>query len=308
MKLDELALFAQVVESGGMSQAAAALGLSQPNVSRTIRGLEQRLNATLFNRTGRGVELTASGQRFLGFAQETLENFQHAKTAIAELDGAIPSELVICIPRHTGRLLVPAIFRTFQERLPGVTLEIKERQAIDTSKALMDKSCDVAVFYDNATSPFPERRKLFCEPLYITGHPRHLGTSDAPISLAACAELPLLMFSNPPYARMVERAFTNAGLTPNVIRRLENKIAMVAFAMEGEGVAVQAFSNFVNEYENGEIRARLIVDPGIHRNILAAVGLHVERRFANTVFRLLKTSLDEIATSARWQPVQTNTE
>ena len=109
------------------------------------------------------------------------------------------------------------------------------------------------------------------------------------------------MYSSPPYARMIERAFANADLRPNIIRRVENKIAMVAFAMEGAGVAVQAFSNFVNEYENGEIQARLIVEPGIHRNILAAVGLHVERRFANTVFRLVKSSLDVVAPSARWQ-------
>ena len=283
-----------------MSQAAALLGLSQPNVSRTVRGLEQRLNVTLFNRNGRGVELTASGQRFLTFATETLERFDQAKSEIEELDGAIPSQLTICVPRHTGRLLVPAIFRTFQEQLPGVTLEIMERQAVDTSKLLMARECDVAVFYDNATSPFPERRQLFVEPLYMTGHTRHLGATNAPISLADCAQLPLLMYSSPPYARMIERAFGRAGLRPNIIRRVENKIAMVAFAMEGSGVAVQAFSNFVNEYENGEIQARLIVEPGIHRNVLAAIGLHVERRFANTVFRLLKASLDAVAPSARW--------
>ena len=301
MKLEELRLFTKVVETGGMSHAAAMLGLSQPSVSRTIRGLERRLNVTLFNRNGRGVELTASGQRFLSFAVDTLSHFEDTKSEIERLDGAIPSELVICIPRHTGRLLVPAIFRTFQANLPGVTLEIKERQAIETSRSLMAKECDVAVFYDNATSPFPERRRLFREPLYMTGHTRHLGTTSSPITLSECAGLPLLMFSNPPYAKMIERAFANERLRPNVIRRLENKIAMVAFAMEGEGVAVQAFSNIVNEYENGEIQARLITEPGIHRNIMAAIGLHVERRFANSVFKLLRASLDGIAKSARWQ-------
>ncbi len=301
MKIEDLQLFAKVAEAGGMSQAAAALGLSQPNVSRTVRGLERRLNARLLTRTGRGVELTASGERFLAFAMDTVNSFDQTKAEIERLDGSLPSQLRICVPRHTGRLLVPPIFRTFHEHLPGVTLDIMERQAIDTSKLLMARDCDVAVFYDNATSPFPERRKLFREPLYMTGHARHLGTDGAPITLAECAELPLLMYSNPPYARMIERAFANEGLRPNIVRSVENKIAMVAFAIEGAGVAVQAFSNFVHEYENGEIQARLIVEPGIHRHILAAVGLHVEAGFANTVSRLLKASLDAVAPTARWR-------
>ena len=301
MKLSELRLFRQVVEAGSMSLAANALDLSQPNVSRAIRSLESRLNTSLLKRTGRGVEPTPSGRRFLSFAQDTIEAFENTQADIRKLDGSTPSELRISIPRNTGRLLVPAIFRKFHAHLPDVTLEISERQAIDTSKALVAKECDAAVFYDNATSQFPERRKLFVEPLYMTGHEKHLGNRSDPITLSDCARLPLLMFSNPPYARMVEKAFLDAGLQPRIVRRLENKVAMMAFAMEGDGVAIQAFSNFVNEYENGEIQARLIVEPGIHRNVLAALGLHLERRFAESVFELLKTALHDIAPAARWQ-------
>ncbi|WP_421725771.1 LysR family transcriptional regulator [Bauldia sp.] len=300
MKIDELRLFAAVARAGGMSQAASQLGLSQPNVSRAVRGLEDTLGVSLVTRTGRGVELTASGERFMAFASETVQRYEQVREDVRKLDGSLPSRLSISIPRHTGRLLMPAIYRAFHEKLPDVFLEVTERQALDSSAALADRACDVAVFYDNATSPFPERRRLFSEQLYMTGHKRHLGTGSEPITLAECAGLPLLMFSNPPYARLIEGAFAKAKLSPRIARRVENKVAMVAFAMEGEGVAVQAFSNLVNEYENREIQARLIADPPIEREILVAFGNHVERRFANAVFRLLKASLNAVAPTARW--------
>jgi len=301
MKLSEMALFQRVAQEGNMSLAANALDLSQPNVSRTIRSMESRLGTTLLRRTGRGVALTPSGQRFLAFAETLLLEFENAQADMRKLDGTTPDALNIYIPRNTGRLMVPSIFRKFHEHLPDVTLDIVERQAIDTSKALIAKKCDAAVFYDNATSQFPERRTLFLEDLYMTGHKKHLGEDSTPITLAECATLPLMMFSNPPYTKMVEHAFFSEGLEPNIVRRLENKVAMMAFATEGDGVAIQAFSNFANEYDNGEIQARLIVDPGIQRKILAALGLHLERRFAEVVFGLLRDTLRDIASTARWR-------
>ena len=300
MKFSDLHIFREVAQRGSISHAALSLDLSQPNVSRVIRTLEKRLNTTLLRRTGRGVELTPTGQRWLEFANRLNTEFETVKSDIQKMDGGLPDQIRIFVPRNTGRLLVPAIFRTFHEHLPDLQLDIVERQAIDSSKALLSRACGAAVYYDNATSQFPQPRGLFEEPLFMTGHEVHLGKSSEPITLEDCSRLPLLMFSNPPYASMIERAFADQNLRPNITRRLENKVAMMAFAIEGEGVAIQAFSNFVNEFENGEIQARLIIEPGVRRNILAAVGMHLEPAFAETVHRLLKSALNDIADSARW--------
>ena len=129
MKLTDLTLFKSVATEGSLSMAAHALNLSQPNVSRTIRQLECHLKTRLLHRTGRGIELTESGYLLLAFAERTLDGFDHLQTDIQKVEGFTPSKLRIYIPRHTGRLLVPAIFRKFHEHLPDITLDILERQA-----------------------------------------------------------------------------------------------------------------------------------------------------------------------------------
>ena len=63
--LDEFRLFIKVAEAGNISQAAAAVGLTQPSVSRAMRALEQGLQTELFHRTGRGVVLTPTGEQAL---------------------------------------------------------------------------------------------------------------------------------------------------------------------------------------------------------------------------------------------------
>lgn len=301
MKIDDLRVFVRVAEAGSLSLAAAQLGLAQPNVSRVIRGLERKLDVPLFNRTGRGVSLTERGERFLKFAQNTLEELQKTESDMRLLVGAAPKRLTIVIPRHTGRVLMPAIFRGFSAQLPSVHLDIIEMQSKDGSAALIEKSCDIAVFYDTTHSAFPDQHVLFRESLYLAGHEKHLGRLPDPITLGECATLPLLVFSNPPYAQMVEGAFEKAGAKPKKIKYLDNMVAMKAFAMEGQGVAIMAFSNIVSEFENKEISAHKIVDPPIERNIMGAIGLHLDRSFASTALALLRTSLGEIAALARWQ-------
>lgn len=300
MKLEDLNLFVSVVDEGSMSLAANVLDLSQPNVSRSIRALEKHLNTSLLKRTGRGVEPTDGGKRFYGFARNVLEEFEATQNDIRKLDGSAPEKLRILIPRHTGRLLVPAIFRKFHNHFPDVRLEIEERQATEANKALITKECDAAIFYENSTTQYSDCKQLFTESLYITGHIKHLGDSSEPLTLSDCAKLPLLMFSNSVYSKMVLDAFSNENLQPTIIRQLENKVAIMAFAIEGDGVAIQAFSNFVNEYENEEIQARLIIGPRIERRILGAVSSHIDRRFAKSVLGLMNTALGDIAEIARW--------
>lgn len=302
MKIDDLKVFIRVADAGSLSLAAAQLGLAQPNVSRTVRRLEDGLKTDLFQRTGRGVSLTRSGERFLTFARDTVDGLERTEGDIRRLAGAPPKQLTIVIPRHTGRLLMPAIFRGFSAELPNVQLDIVEMQSRDASTALVEKSCDIAVFYDTTHSAFPDRHALFRESLYLTGHERHLGDSTDPIPLADCGSLPLLVFSNPSYAQMIESAFGTANVPLQDVQYFDNKVAMIAYAMEGQGVAIQAFSNFVNEYENGEIRARKLVNPEIGRNVMGAVGLHMDRNFARRALALLKSSLAGIADVARWTP------
>lgn len=303
MKISDLKVFIRVADAGSLTLAAARMDLAQPNVSRIIRGLEQRLGAALFDRTGRGVKLTAAGERFREFALSTISGLESAEAEIASLSGAAPRRLTIVIPRHTGRLLMPAVFRVFSSRLPEVHLDILEMHSKEASAALIEKTCDIAVYYDTTQSAFPDQKALFLESLYLTGHKKHLGDATGPITLAECAALPMLVFSNPSYARMIERAFEQERIVPEKLEYLDNKVAMVAFAMEGQGVAFQAFSNFVYEFENGEICARKVVSPEIERRIMGAIGLHVDRRFAAKAMKLLETALEEVAGAARWDAI-----
>src|SRR5277367_1510658 len=72
-------VFVAIVEGGGFSRAAKALGMSVAMVSTHMARLEERVGARLLNRSTRRVELTSDGSRFLAEARAIIEHVAHAE-------------------------------------------------------------------------------------------------------------------------------------------------------------------------------------------------------------------------------------
>src|SRR3981081_1294176 len=87
MTLEQLRVFVAVAERQHMTRAAEALSLAQSAVSSAIAGLEARHGAKLFNRVGRGIELTEAGALFLVEARAVLARAESAELGLSELAG-----------------------------------------------------------------------------------------------------------------------------------------------------------------------------------------------------------------------------
>jgi DNA-binding transcriptional LysR family regulator len=80
VSLAQIEYFVAVADSGHVGRAAEKLRIAQPAVSRQIRNLEDELGARLFERTARGMKLSASGEIFLEHAREILDRVARARS------------------------------------------------------------------------------------------------------------------------------------------------------------------------------------------------------------------------------------
>jgi len=134
--------FIAVAETGGLSQAARRLRVSQPTLSRRIAQLETQLKAQLFQRTPRGLLLTDAGESVLAGArrveEEALAIERQADAAQQTLTGTVR----ISVTEGLGTHWLPKHLAAFHAKYPGVCLEV----LVDNRAAnLMRREADVAM-------------------------------------------------------------------------------------------------------------------------------------------------------------------
>src|SRR5258705_13212522 len=95
MTLEQLRVFVAVAERQHVTRAAEALNLAQSAVSSAIAGLEARHEVKLFNRGGRGIELTQAVTIFLAGTHAVLARAESAELVLSDLAGLEPGTLVV---------------------------------------------------------------------------------------------------------------------------------------------------------------------------------------------------------------------
>ncbi len=122
MKLDGLAAFVTVANTGFISEAARHLRLSKSAVSERLTELERTLGANLVQRNSRQLALTEDGLAFLERAKRIVSEADQAANELAQRRGEIAGKLRIAGPRGFGDLhLGPALY-SLMERYPDVSI------------------------------------------------------------------------------------------------------------------------------------------------------------------------------------------
>ena len=81
MTLQQLHYVIVISEMGSLNKAAESLYVSQPSLTNAVKELEKEMGITIFNRTGRGVTLTAEGLAFLPYARQVYGQYQNLMEA-----------------------------------------------------------------------------------------------------------------------------------------------------------------------------------------------------------------------------------
>lgn len=76
MRMAQIEQVLAIASEGSINKAAQKLYLSQPNLSFSLKQLEEELGSRIFERTGKGVTLTRFGREFLSYAQPSYRQFK----------------------------------------------------------------------------------------------------------------------------------------------------------------------------------------------------------------------------------------
>jgi DNA-binding transcriptional LysR family regulator len=123
-QLEYLASFVRVVERGSFLGVANELGTTQPRITRHIQALEEDLGARLFERTTRGLTLTAAGNRFYPVAQRMLALSEEATQTVSDERHVLSGKIRVVGPVVFGELVLADIVAEFQTKHSEVSFEL----------------------------------------------------------------------------------------------------------------------------------------------------------------------------------------
>ncbi|MCC6778539.1 MAG: LysR family transcriptional regulator [Hyphomicrobiales bacterium] len=121
--------YAVAIARHGLSvtQAATALGTSQPAISRALKALERELGFDLFVREGRAFSrVTPQGAKVLEYAAKALAEIESLSAVAADLNQDSRGTLAIATTHTQARYVLPNVVRSFRERYPDVELHLHQ--------------------------------------------------------------------------------------------------------------------------------------------------------------------------------------
>jgi DNA-binding transcriptional LysR family regulator len=143
MTLEQLRIFVAVAERRHVTRASEALRLSQSAVSSAIAALEQAHGVRLFDRVGRGLDLSSAGREFLPEARAVLARATAATRTLDDLADLKRGSIALGASQTIANYWLPPRMARFAEQHPGVALSLLAGNSAQIVEAVLEGRVDL---------------------------------------------------------------------------------------------------------------------------------------------------------------------
>jgi DNA-binding transcriptional LysR family regulator len=233
----ELRSFVVLAEQLHFGKSAKLLNISQPALSKQIRGLEEKIRGPVLVRNRREVRLTAAGTLL----------YQEGRRVVRDLDALLDAgrsavtgeagRLRIGVGISTVHSLVPPALRRFRAAHPKVEVQVGDMSTPRQTEALLAGELDVGFLRLPVEDPQLVVEKVLKERLTIVAPSKFAG----PLTLKTIAGQPFIMIgrevSRTHYDHCI-RVCGGAGFSPRVVQEAKDMFTLLNLVRAGIGVAL----------------------------------------------------------------------
>jgi DNA-binding transcriptional LysR family regulator len=256
MDAADLRVFQSVADTGSMNKAALELNTVQSNVTARIKALEDEVGFTLFERTNRGVTLTAAGRRLLPYATRAARLLDDARRAVAD-DGNPSGALVVGSLETTAALRLSPILAEFAATYPAVDLSLRTGTSCELVDHVLDRSLEGAYVCGPVDHPDLLVEPFFHEELVILTAPT---VTDFEV-LATQPNLKIIVLkAGCSYRLQLEAMLARRGIVG--VRQLEfgTLETIISCVSAGLGVTLLPRALLGSVWEQGRVRVHPLPD------------------------------------------------
>ena len=173
MDLNQLLIFARIVEHQSFTKAAKNLGIDKSTISNKLSQLESRLGVRLLNRSTRSVTLTEAGAKYYEYCRQAVEIAEEAESFSSSLGDEATGMLRISATNTFSQTFIESAIKPFMDIHSKISVELViENRTTDFYKDNIDVALRLAIgpLQDSsliAIKIFTADIGLYCSPSFI---------------------------------------------------------------------------------------------------------------------------------------------
>lgn len=288
MTLEQLRVFVAVAERQHMTRAAEALNLAQSAVSSAIAGLEARHGAKLFNRVGRGIELTEAGALFLVEARAVLARAESAELVLSELGGLKRGTLVVQASQTIASFWLPRHLVAFRRAYPRIDVRLSIGNTAQVAAAIHAGTAELGFVEGEVIDPVLVSQPVAIDQIIVVVGPEHPWSGRDIVTPGELADTEWVLREQGSGTRSVfEQALIGFGVAPDSLQvalELPSNEAVRSAVEAGMGAAAISASVAAPSIEAGLLHQVPVKLPDRHFHVLH----HRERQYSKVAGSLLQ--------------------
>lgn len=241
MEFRHLQTFTEAAERESFTRAAESLNITQAAVSQHVAALETELQATLFDRRGRGVCLTERGQQMYQYARQILALVAEASSTLSASPQRISGELAIAASSVPAEWLVPELLVEFREHFPEIRESLSVSDSSLATTAVQSGDADVGFVGEVPRASQLKSTAVVEDELVLVSAADHPWTDRGSTTLKQLCQQPLIVREPESGSRRcVEQALREHGVSPTemtIAMEVNSNDAIRAAVERGVGVA-----------------------------------------------------------------------
>ena len=277
-----------VYREGGFTKAAEKLFVSQPSLSASIKRVEEKVSAPIFDRSSNPIALTEIGREYVKYAMEIEEKEKDFARCVSDHTNLLKGKIRIGGSSFFSSSVLPKLIRKFNEQHPQIEFEIYE----DSTKNLMHKlaSGNLDIVIDNANNEDENIiSEIFASESLLLAVPKHLSINEGlekfrltendvkankhtfdniKVNLSVFKDQPFILLNHEnDTGKRAEKLFKKYGITPNVIFHLDQQVTAFNVSCTGMGISFVSDTLIKSINSARDVYYYALVDQQAERNI-----------------------------------------
>lgn len=275
LNVTRLRMLREVASRGTIAAASEALFMTPSAVSQQMAVLEREAGLPLLERRGRGVRLTAAGEKLVANTERILAEIERAEADLAAASrGVVGHVRVSAFPTGARAVLIPVLVK-LRDAYPNLRISMFDLEPEESLPALKAGDLEVVVTYEwdllpSLADPGIEREELFSEPIYLALPAEHPLASRESVSVADLKDEEWIVGRDQTsMLELVIAATHRLGYEPRTDFHSMDFSVILAAVGAGLGVALVPPLALVGEYSSVAITR--VSDLRLSRRILASI-------------------------------------